>query len=174
MKTIHERFKLNSGILKHILIILLISTTAQFSHAQPIQTEVEQWDIFELSLNGPQEGNPFLDVKLSARFIRGDRVVKVNGFFDGDGKYLIRFMPDAVGNWTYVTQSDETSLDGKKGSFRCKKPSPDNRGPVRVSNQYHFAYADGTPYYPFGTTCYAWIHQGDELEEQVRGSVDHE
>ncbi len=29
------------------------------------------------------------------------------------------------------------------------------------------AYADGRPYYSFGTTCYAWVHQGDELEEQT-------
>ena len=42
-----------------------------------------------------------------------------------------------------------------------------SHGPVRVYNTFHFAYADGTPYYPFGTTCYASIHQGDALEEQT-------
>ena len=36
-----------------------------------------------------------------------------------------------------------------------------------MHNTFHFAYADGTPYYPFGTTCYAWTHQGDALEEQT-------
>ena len=167
MKTTFECFDLNRRILKHIFVILVISVTVQISDAQPNQTSVEQWDIFELSLNGPQDGNPFLDVELSGRFIRGDRVIEVNGFYDGDGKYIIRFMPDAAGEWNYVTKSSEKSLDEKKGSFRCQKPSPDNHGPVRVNNQYHFAYADGTPYYPFGTTCYAWIHQGDKLEEQT-------
>jgi hypothetical protein len=38
---------------------------------------------------------------------------------------------------------------------------------VRVANTYHFAYADGTPYKQIGTTCYAWTHQGDRLEEQT-------
>ena len=27
--------------------------------------------------------------------------------------------------------------------------------------------SDGTSYFPFGTTCYAWVHQGDALEEQT-------
>ena len=157
----------NCSILRCVLAVLMISVLSQHCQGQTKQAVVKQWDIFELSLNGPQGGNPFLDVELIARFECGDRLVEVNGFYDGDGKYLIRFMPDAVGEWSYVTESGETSLDGKRGSFRCKKPSPDNHGPVRVSSQYHFAYADGTPYFPFGTTCYAWIHQGDELEKQT-------
>ena len=28
-------------------------------------------------------------------------------------------------------------------------------------------FADGTPYHQFGTTCYAWVHQPRELEEQT-------
>jgi hypothetical protein len=30
---------------------------------------------------------------------------------------------------------------------------------VRVRNKFHFAHDDGTPFFPFGTTCYAWTHQ---------------
>jgi hypothetical protein len=37
-----------------------------------------------------------------------------------------------------------------------------NHGPVRVVGEA-FAYADGTPYIPVGTTCYAWIHQPQKL-----------
>jgi len=166
MKTTLEYFELNCNIAKHIFIILLISITAQFSHAQPSQTAVEQWNIFELSLNGPQNGNPFLDVALTGRFSHADRVIEVNGFYDGDGKYIIRFMPDALGEWSYVTKSGEKSLDNKKGTLHCKKPSPDNHGPVRVSYQYHFAYADGTPYFPIGTTAYCW-----ELESQYEQTL---
>jgi hypothetical protein len=36
---------------------------------------------------------------------------------------------------------------------------------------FHFAYADGTPYRPIGTTCYAWTHQGEELEEQTLATL---
>jgi hypothetical protein len=157
----------NFSILKCILVFLVIAVSAAFVEAQADQAVVEQWDIFELALQGPQNGNPFLDVQLRARFTCTDRIIEVNGFYDGDGTYRIRFMPDVVGQWRYVTQSSEAGLDGKKGAFACQAPGPDNHGPVRVNNQYHFAYADGTAYYPFGTTCYAWIHQGEALEEQT-------
>ena len=42
-----------------------------------------------------------------------------------------------------------------------------NHGPVSVRNTYDFGYADGTPYFPFGTTCYAWTHQPAALQEQT-------
>ena len=56
-----ERHMLNRSIFKCILFVLVITVTAHISDAQPNKRTVEQWDIFELSLNGPQDGNPFLD-----------------------------------------------------------------------------------------------------------------
>jgi hypothetical protein len=77
--------------------------------------ETEQWDIFELSLKGPEGGNPFIDVKLSAEFRQRGRAFEPEGFYDGNGTYRIRFMPDSPGKWTYVTKSNRRELDGKKG-----------------------------------------------------------
>ena len=48
------------------------------------------------------------------------------------------------------------------GSFTAAEASCDNHGPVEVRNTYHFAYADGTPYYSVGTTCYVWELRSDE------------
>jgi hypothetical protein len=135
--------------------------------AQKGMTQVERWDIFELSLEGPQDGNPFVDVSFDARFSHEGRVVEVAGFYDGDGVYRVRFMPDTPGPWSYVTTSDCEELDGVAGQFTCTTPGLGNHGPVRVSDTYHFAYADGSPYFPIGTTCYAWTHQGDALEEET-------
>jgi hypothetical protein len=132
---------------------------------------VEQWGVFEITLKGPSSGNPFADVELSARFRQGERHVAVAGFYDGDGLYRIRFMPDRPGEWRYETTSNRPDLDGKEGGFTVRQPSPGNHGPVRVRNTYHFAYADGTPYFPVGTTCYAWTHQGDGLAEQTLATL---
>lgn len=129
--------------------------------------EIEQWSIFELALQRSVEGNPYLEVELTAEFAYKHRVVEVDGFYDGDGVYRLRFMPDKQGTWHYRTQSNLDSLNGIEGTFICLPPAPGNHGPVRVSNTYHFSYADGTPYRPVGTTCYAWTQQGDELEEQT-------
>ena len=119
---------------------------------------VEQWSVFELLLNGPTNGNPFLDVKFSARFTQGTNAVKANGFYDGDGIYRVRFMPEQIGEWKYKTTSNVRKLNGKTGEFNVTTPLQDNHGPVHVANTYHFAYADGTPYKELGTTCYCLLY----------------
>jgi hypothetical protein len=132
---------------------------------------VEQWGTYELRLDGPAAGNPFTEVELSARFVQGDRSVTVPGFYDGHGMYAVRFMPDRMGTWRYETKSNRPQLHGKAGTFEVVQPAAFNHGPVRVQGTFHFAYADGTAYFPVGTTCYAWTHQGDALEEQTLATL---
>jgi len=127
----------------------------------------ERWGMFELALEGPSGGNPFAEVVLGAQFAYRNRVLYADGFYDGEGTYHVRFMPDTVGEWRYVTQSNCPALDGQEGTFACVEAAPGNHGPVRVHNTYHFAYEDGIPFLPIGTTCYAWVHQGNTLEEQT-------
>jgi hypothetical protein len=127
----------------------------------------ERWDIFELELKAEVSGNPFEDTTVSAVFVQGNREIPVEGFYDGDDTYRIRFMPDRTGTWRYETDSTQDTLNGLSGTFECTAPSEQNHGPVGVKRVRHFAYADGTEYYPVGTTCYAWNHQGAEQEEQT-------
>jgi hypothetical protein len=125
---------------------------------------VAKWDLFEVTLKGPSSGNPFTDVELSATFALEHRTVQVDGFYDGSGSYKLRFMPDAEGEWSYTSKSNVAALDGQAGKFLCGSAAAGVHGPVGVRNTHHFAYADGTPYFPFGTTCYAWVHQTEELQ----------
>ena len=131
------------------------------------RAEVRQWDVFEVEFDGPATGNPVLDVSLEAVFSHGSRGVLVQGFHDGDGVYRIRHMPDAEGDWRFHTRSSQPELDGRSGAFLCTPPEPGAHGPVRVSNRFHFAHADDKPYFPFGTTCYAWTHQPPEMQLQT-------
>jgi hypothetical protein len=125
--------------------------------------KIEQWGLFELSLPGPSTGNPFKDVKLTAVFTLEHRTVRVTGFYDGEGTYRIRFMPDAPGRWSYATESSTHELAGHTGQFTCTAPTtPGNHGPVTTAHQFHFQYADGTRYFPFGTTTYAYLFASDE------------
>jgi hypothetical protein len=132
---------------------------------------VEQWGTFELALAGPSKGNPFTEVELSARFTHAGESLTVPGFYDGEGRYLVRFMPPRQGEWAYATKSNHPDLSGKTGTLRVSPPSKNNRGPVRVRDTFHFEYADGTPHYSVGTTCYAWTHQGDKLEDETLASL---
>jgi hypothetical protein len=129
------------------------------------QGNVEKWKVYEITLGGPSSGNPFKEVKLSGRFINDNDTISNSGFYDGDGIYKIRFMPQKEGKWTYLTTSNDNKLDNKKGSFICTPALKDNHGPVVVKDTFYFAYADGTPHHSFGTTCYGWVHQGDSLAE---------
>ena len=128
---------------------------------------VERWGLFEITLQGPTNRNPFVDVELSARFRHGDTLIDAPGFYDGAGTYRVRFMPDAEGQWSYVTHSGARALDAQTGGFTVIAPGTNNHGPVQVAHTCHFAYADGAPYRELGTTSYGWIHQTDELQDQT-------
>ena len=131
------------------------------------QQTVEKWDVFEAEFGGPKGGNPYLDVAFDAIFRHKAREIRVPGFYDGDGIYRLRFMPEAEGEWRFETRSATPALNGQTGSFTVTPPSEGNHGPVRVRNKFHFAYADGTPFLSFGTTCYAWTHQPEAEQEKT-------
>ena len=133
--------------------------------------DVPLWEIFEHTMKGPAEGNPFVDVELKVVFRQGHREVEVTGFYDGEGTYKVRFMPGTVGVWSFTTQSHAKALDGQVGTFRAVPALPGVHGPVSVANTHHFAYADGTPYFPFGTTSYAWVHQSEALQKETLATL---
>jgi len=128
---------------------------------------VEQWGVFEFHTLGPADGNPFVDVDFRARFTFGHRTVEAAGFYDGSGLYKVRFSPDTAGQWTFETVSATKALHGLTGAFECTAAGNGNRGPVGTAHQFHFQYADGTPYFPFGTTCYSYGFIGDPLEQRT-------
>jgi hypothetical protein len=155
------RMKLIAGL----LAVLVFSSACLL--AAPAAGVVEQWGIYEIELKGPTNGNPFLNVRLSAEFENGSKKVEAAGFYDGEGIYRVRFMPDTQGRWRYETRANCWELTGKTGEFTATPPSKGNHGPVRVHNTYHFAYADGTPFKQIGTTIYNWIDTPEELQEET-------
>ncbi|MFZ6768131.1 DUF5060 domain-containing protein [Undibacterium sp. Di26W] len=148
-------------------IIFLQTPISVANQVTDVPVSVEQWDFFEIKLTGPATGNPFTEVSLSAQFVQGDRKLDVPGFYDGDGIYRIRFMPDTIGEWQYETHSNRVELQGRHAAILVKPARAGNHGPVSVRNTFHFAYADGTPYRQIGTTSYSWLHHNQALEEQT-------
>jgi hypothetical protein len=123
----------------------------------------------DLVLHGPSHGNPFVDVDLRATFRLGAHVVDAGGFYDGGGIYRVRFLPPEAGSWEWVTASTARSLDGLTGTVEVAES--DARGPVSVADQFHFAYADGTPFVPIGTTAYVWTLQDEALQDETVRSL---
>ncbi|HKJ42872.1 MAG TPA: DUF5060 domain-containing protein [Sunxiuqinia sp.] len=149
--------------LKLIFAILF----AYFAFPSLAQREIPRWDIFELTIHADAPGNPFIGIGFSATFTNGKETFTPEGFYDGEGDFKVRFMPDSTGTWTYETKSNYKPLDGRNGEFICVDPEQNNHGPIRIRNSYHFKYADGTPYYPFGTTIYEWAFQLDARKKET-------
>ncbi len=131
-----------------------------------IQT-VEQWGVFQIDLTSTPTGNPFTDTELYAIFSKGENIIKVPGFYDGDGIFRIRFSPNVQGEWSYKTESNLSIISGKKGKFNCVPPSGINHGPLKIVNTYYLQYADETPFYGIGTTTYQWTSVKQSIQEKT-------
>ncbi|MFD8001781.1 DUF5060 domain-containing protein [Streptomyces mirabilis] len=137
----------------------------QASAAATVPAAVPRWATVEITFSGPSHGNPFSDVDLAARFtldgVDGVEAV-AGGFYDGDGRWIIRFLPGTQGRWEFTTSSNARSLNAVTGHFQVTDQVDGEHGPVRVDG-YHFGHAGGTRHTPLGTTAYAWIHQPAEV-----------
>jgi hypothetical protein len=155
------------------LVVLAFLLFAGFGVPAFAQTpSVEQWGVQEVTIQSSvPHSNPFTDVELHCRFKSGGRELEVFGFYDGNQTWKIRFMPEHQGEWTYTTSSNDPQLNGRSGKFTVGPPRGNNHGPVRVKNTYHFSYADGTPFFPLGTTLYNWLNRDPELERQTLATL---
>ncbi|MRI00061.1 DUF5060 domain-containing protein [Kriegella sp. EG-1] len=131
----------------------------------------EKWGIFEIELKGPKVDNPFTDIWVTAEFKYKNHLYYVDGFYDGNQSYKVRFMPEFEGKWTYTIKSNNSKINASSGNFICTPPASGNHGRVRVRDTFHFGYDDGTPFYPVGTTAYAWIHQDNDLIKETLNTL---
>ncbi len=104
--------------------------------------------------------DPYLDTEVSARFTGpGGETKTVQGFWNGENEFIIRFTPTSVGNWNYTTVSTDKGLNDKKGTIKCISPVSGTHGFLRLDemHRYHFMYDDGTRYFMFGQTYYGLL-----------------
>lgn len=154
------------------VLALLMGAAGLVAEAPSYSTRVEQWGVEELTLRSTYDyQNPFVDVSLECRFRSNGQEVVALGFYDGDRTWKVRLMPPTRGQWTFTTVSNDAELNGKSGTFEVDPPGLGNHGPVVVRNTYHFAYADGTPYFPLGTTLYNWLNRDPQLEVRTLGTL---
>ncbi len=123
--------------------------------------KVEKLEVFQLKLSGKLDKNPFVDYSMKGIFKTknsNNEYKEITGFYNGNGEYIIRFMPSFEEAYTYKIYGN-FSEDIHCGEFQVIPPKGINKGPVKVAYTYHLTYEDGTPHYSIGTTCYAWTHQ---------------
>ena len=81
---------------------------------------------FEVTISGPKEGNPFCDQWIKGTFAVKMRKKTVDGFYDGDGAYKVRFMPSFIDEYTLKVRLPLILTQGKK--CRMKKRTNDKFG----------------------------------------------
>jgi len=144
------------------IILLLLILSISFVNAAE-QTAL--WGLYEHSFTSTANyENPLYDVQeFIITFISASgRRRAINGFWDGETDWKVRFCPDELGTWTFKsTCSDEKNqgLHGISGAFECvENPSTlkiYQHGTIkRPKGEYHLTFADGTPF--FYVACTAW------------------
>ena len=131
-----------------------ISLVLLIAHHLPAQvqapTKVGKWGLWEATLKSDRRYfNPFTEVTLIATFRSpSGKVHTVEGFYDGNRTWKVRFMPDEVGQWRWFIRAEPPDERlSASGKFECT--SSKLHGPLRVhpQNPLWFAFADGTPVY---------------------------
>lgn len=128
---------------------------------------MQQYQKFELSFQGEAPKGSWSEIDLKACFICGGVKKEVSGFYAGNGRYIVRFLPQQAGTVRWKT---EGLFDGE-GEEECI-PCQDgiHHGLVKPSGTA-LVYEDGTSCRPFGTTVYAMMHQPESLIQQTIESI---
>ncbi len=124
---------------------------------------VPQWSVYELPLTATRSyENPYTDLTVTAVFVpppdSGLIAKTVQGFWDGDSQFRVRFTPTCPGTWTYSISSSpkDPGLTVNSGSITVVPPTAGEHGFLRrdPEHPYHFVFDDGAHYFMMGQTYY--------------------
>jgi hypothetical protein len=136
---------------------------------------VERWDTCEFSFTTDTNyDNPFTEVDVTTVFTHeGGRTLQVNGFYDGDQTWRVRFMPVEEGDWTFETASNDAALNGQTGKLTGVPPTKDYlKGPISAKG-HHFFHADGTPRFLLSTRLSCHFSGPKVWSNAIRYLIDH-
>ena len=132
--------------------------------------------------------NPFQGIGFGGTFTApSGSAHRVDGFWDGDDTWRIRFAPTEIGTWTLETWCShaDSGLQNQDLSFEVEEAAGDTvfaqHGPLRLSDDRRsFVHHDGTPFFWLADTCWSgpllstddeWQHYLDVRTEQQFSAV---
>jgi len=150
-----------------LFLIFLLNLNSQAKDAQI-------WMKYEIRFESEKiYNNPIYEVKeFKVTFTSpSGQTLNVNGFWDGDKNWKVRFCPNEIGTWkwvSYCSDKENTGLNNKEGQFNCKLNNSNEdiyrRGAItHPKGKYYLTYNDGKPF--FWLACTAWngaLKSGDE------------
>ncbi len=176
----------------YMLTLVCLQSLDVFSQQVYIEGNFKKWHKITLNFEGEilneyDIDNPFLDYRLNVMFKHEGRVITVPGFFAADGKakdtgarsgkvWQVRFMPDAVGEWTYeaffrkgkdiavndsLYAGEATSFNGVKGHFTVVEGDATGSD-FRTKGRLQY---DGTRYLKYADHHTAFLKGGADSPE---------
>ncbi|WP_407083116.1 nucleoside hydrolase-like domain-containing protein [Paenibacillus aurantius] len=88
------------------------------------EDRIEIFGVLELVFRGP---DPAVPTDRPVFFLVVEEQ-EFEGFYCGEGKYRVRYMPKRTGLFSYATKSEIPELDGQTGEFTCVGESPARLG----------------------------------------------
>lgn len=142
-----------------IVLVIPVASDAAIKKAASGNSSitVDQYEIVDIpfKLKSTVE-NPF-DLNCNAVFTAPSGAKQiVPCFYNGSGEWILRFSSDEQGTWKYYLQSDNKSLNNKKGIITItSKKYNDRKGPVVLdkNNPHTFFWKDRSPYFLMAFEC---------------------
>lgn len=122
-----------------------------------------QYQKFELSFQGGEPEGSWSEIDLRAVFTCQGEQKEVFGFYAGNGRYVVRYLPQHTG----MVQWKIDGLFHAEGEEECTPCGDGIHHGLVKPDKTALKYEDGTDCRPFGTTVYAMMHQPKELIAQT-------
>ena len=134
--------------------------------------QMRQYEMYEIAATGKRLDANQVKIDLDVMVAAGEDMKILKAFYDGEneageGIYKVRIYSEKTGQYEIKTKENEYGVSIEK-TLMCEAGESDSiyHGMVQAY-ETHFRYADGTWFYPFGTTIYALAHQPVQVIEQT-------
>lgn len=105
------------------------SAFRSFERHTNIRDKVPAYSVLEWSFNTLESNIATKEPTLWME-IDGQRI---DGFYEGNGSFKVRFVPKRADTWTYTIYCDVAELDAQKGVFVSTNPWPGQAHPANIS-----------------------------------------
>ncbi|MEZ6136741.1 MAG: DUF5060 domain-containing protein [Pirellulaceae bacterium] len=129
----------------------LVSAIDRVEYVHGNDIKAEQWDVTDVVFHSDGSSVAGLKQTFSATFSHETAdSISVDGFYDGESDYVIRFTPPASGKWTFITQSSLAELNDHQGTLNATPAVDGRKGGVLVNpaSPRSFIHENGDRYYP--------------------------
>lgn len=157
-----RRLKHGSNCIERMVLVAGFAALCVFGTSKA--ATLSTWEPHEIVLT-PEREHPWWEFPVRAvfRLEASQRVLTVEGYWDGAGRWVIRTALPQPGTWIWRTESQDPGLADKTGQLEVRASSEEQlrenanrRGHIRPApGGRYFQYADGTPCFVLADTLWA-------------------